>query len=121
MITKTLRTSGGDYSTLDDLIQLYLRPQLVAGLSDDITVNVQGGQTFGTLTYLMNFSMAAALWAGKTITFQTNPAEQATPAVLLGDVSTNGGGSSTLGFLTFQSLKLGASTDNGNSCMFFVS
>ena len=31
MITKTLRTSGGDYSTLDDFMVLYLRPQLVAG------------------------------------------------------------------------------------------
>lgn len=117
MITQTLQTSGGTYSTLSSAVSA-----LVAilsngtGLVDDITVNVEGGVSFGVESTASAFGAASVKWNGYTITFQTNPAAS-TPATLLGSYITNAGGGTT-GFLTFKNLFMGSS-HTANNAMFY--
>jgi len=78
--TKTLRTSGGDFSTITEL-NAYMDG--VSDLADDIVINIEGGATFaGRFVWVGNSSRTGAL-----ITIQTDPAEQATPAQIYNDVT----------------------------------
>jgi hypothetical protein len=91
MITKTLRSSGGDYSTLADVLT-WINTTDGSGaftsqtLSDDVLINVQGGQVFGDLgtPNYPGYGSGSWDWNSHSITFQTAPGEEANPGILLG-------------------------------------
>jgi len=91
MITKTLRISGGDYSTLPQ-ITTYLNGLLTSGFTDNITINVEGGAVFGTEGVDYGFIMGGGTFdfGNYSVTFQTDPTEVATPATLKGQLLLNG-------------------------------
>lgn len=84
MSTVTLRTSGGDFNTWNSMVA---GVNALFPLASDVIVNVQGGQTFGTDSDGGNTVFGAGLtasWNNRRITLQTDPAELATPATILG-------------------------------------
>jgi hypothetical protein len=111
-MTKTLRTSGGDWSTLQQAIDFILS----AALSEDLLINVQGGASFGSVAVenAIEDLVDPLDLNGFNVTFQTNPGEASTPAILLGDwkVRDYYGGSSN-GKIIFRNIKLAADLSQG--------
>lgn len=90
MITLTVRTSGGDYSSWDAMATAM---QANFPLSDHYTINFEGGKVWGQDGYVnemlgvgTSIPEAPMDWNNKSITLQTDPTELATPAYILGRI-----------------------------------
>lgn len=120
MITKTLKTSGGDFATFAEF-KTYVVDILNngVGLVDDITLNIEGGfscNNTGGTDYLL-FGAASAKWNDKTVLVQTDPAQIYNPAIVYGSFATSAGGG-TNGDLTFKNIKM-ASVNAAAGVMFY--
>jgi hypothetical protein len=87
-----LRTSGGDFTTGQGFFDCLGNannplPVIMCPLQQDVTLNVEGGAVFGAPTDFMQFDygiLTGESFNGHTVIIQTDPAERATPAALLG-------------------------------------
>lgn len=89
MITKRVRIEDGDFSNINDLFDwLSAITASLAGLTDDITIYFEGGQSWGSSSAaysLLSYS-GSVHFNGHTITIASDPADSV-PSVFYGIIS----------------------------------
>jgi len=114
MTTITLRKAGaaipGDYTTLDDaFVAISVLVSQMGGLTDHVTLNVQGGESFGVINQYYNLTGDDLVFNDFNITIQTDPSERSTPATLVGrfyERSVNSAIPNTTAVISFDNLVL---------------
>lgn len=100
-IQKTLKSSGGDFSTVQEVCS-FLYNNLSG--SDSFDILCEPGESFGSETDENSIAGEFLDFNGNTVTFRTNPSNFSNPATIKGHIYLSGPGNSNSGLITFENL-----------------
>lgn len=112
----TLRASDGDFSTWNTMA---LMIQSLGNINEDITIRLQGGQSFGADGSANEFLTGAGQAANdKILLIETDPSELATPATVVGAIRHNAWPTAQLKLKKFKHrCNIGADVDGIVKCV----
>ncbi len=100
-IQKTLKSSGGDFSTVQEVCN-FLYNNLSG--TDSFDILCEPGTSFGTETDENSIAGEFLDFNGNTVTFRTDPSDLSNPAILNGHIYISGPGNSNSGLISFENL-----------------